>query len=88
MTLDGKILWGLFEFKRIKPPTLRTSHGNVNIIGTIEASAKFRNNPIKIQILKHLTLLKIEHIYDYLNFMGTLQQGNWLRAFSIVVIRF
>ena len=29
MTLDGKILRGLFEFKRIKPVTLRTSHGNV-----------------------------------------------------------
>ena len=29
MTLDGKILRGLFEFKRLKPVTLRTSHGNV-----------------------------------------------------------
>ena len=29
MTLDGKILRGLFEFKRLKPATLRTSHGNV-----------------------------------------------------------
>ena len=30
MTLDGKILLGLFEFERIKPATLRTSHDNVN----------------------------------------------------------
>ena len=29
MTLDGKILRGLFEFKRLKPVTFRTSHGNV-----------------------------------------------------------
>ena len=28
-TLDGKILRGLFEFERLKPVTLRTSHGNV-----------------------------------------------------------
>ena len=29
LTLDGKILRGLFEFERLKPATLRTSHGNV-----------------------------------------------------------
>ena len=29
MTLDGKILRGLFEFERLKPVTLRTSLGNV-----------------------------------------------------------
>ena len=29
MTLDGKILRGLFEFERIKPATLRTSHGKL-----------------------------------------------------------
>ena len=29
MTLDGKILRGLFEFERLKPATLRTSHSNV-----------------------------------------------------------
>ena len=29
MTLDGKILRGLFEFKRLKPVTLRRSYGNV-----------------------------------------------------------
>ena len=30
MTLDGKILRGLFKHKRLKPVTVRTSHGNVN----------------------------------------------------------
>ena len=29
MTLDGKILRGLFKFERLKPATLRTSHSNV-----------------------------------------------------------
>ena len=30
MTLDGKILRGLFEHERLKPTITRTSHGNVN----------------------------------------------------------
>ena len=30
MTLDGKLLWGLFEHKRIKPAIIRTSEGNVS----------------------------------------------------------
>ena len=29
MTLDGKILRGLFEHKRLKPAIIRTSQGNV-----------------------------------------------------------
>ena len=29
MTLDGKILRGLFEHKRLKPAKIRMSHGNV-----------------------------------------------------------
>ena len=36
MTLDGKILRGLFEFERIKPATLRTSHGNVNTLAQLK----------------------------------------------------
>ena len=36
MTLDGKILQGLFEFERIKPTTLRTSHGNVNTLAQLK----------------------------------------------------
>ena len=36
MTLDGKILQGLFEFERIKPATLRTSHGNVNTLAQLK----------------------------------------------------
>ena len=30
MTLDGKILWGLFKHERLKPTILRTSEGNVS----------------------------------------------------------
>ena len=29
MTLDGKLLQGLFEHKRIKPAVMRTSEGNI-----------------------------------------------------------
>ena len=29
MTLDGKLLQGLFEHKRIKPAVIRTNEGNV-----------------------------------------------------------
>ena len=29
MTLDGKLLQGLFEHKRIKPTIIRTSEGNI-----------------------------------------------------------
>ena len=32
MTLDGKILRGLFEFERLKPATLRTNHHNVSTL--------------------------------------------------------
>ena len=30
MTLDGKILQGLFEHERLKPASIRTSYGNIN----------------------------------------------------------
>ena len=29
MTLDGKILKGIFEHERLKPAIIRTNHGNV-----------------------------------------------------------
>ena len=29
MTLDGKLLWGLFEHERIKPAVIRTSEDNI-----------------------------------------------------------
>ena len=32
ITLDGKILQGLFEFERIKPAILRTNHSNINTL--------------------------------------------------------
>ena len=36
MTLDGKILWGLFKHERLKPATLRTSEGNVNNLAKLK----------------------------------------------------
>ena len=31
MTLDGRILRGLFEHEKLKPTKIRMSHGNVQI---------------------------------------------------------
>ena len=36
MTLDGKILRGLFEHERLKPVILRTSKGNVNNLSQLK----------------------------------------------------
>ena len=36
MTLDGKILQGLFKHKRLKPAILRTSEGNVNNLAKLK----------------------------------------------------
>ena len=36
MTLDGKILWDLFEHKRLKPTILRTSEGNVSNLSKLK----------------------------------------------------
>ena len=36
MTLDGKLLWGLFEHERIKPAVIRTSEGNINNLADLK----------------------------------------------------
>ena len=36
MTLDGKILQGLFKHERLKPATLRTNEGNVNNLAQLK----------------------------------------------------
>ena len=36
MTLDGKILRGLFKHERLKPATLKTSEGNVNNLAKLK----------------------------------------------------
>ena len=36
MTLDGRILQGLFEHERLKPTTLRTSEENVNNLAKLK----------------------------------------------------
>ena len=42
MTLDGKILRGLFEHERLKPANMRTSHGNVPKFGPTKANYRCR----------------------------------------------
>ena len=41
MTLDGKLLRGLFEHERLKPAVIRTNQGNVNKFIKIETSYVF-----------------------------------------------
>ena len=36
MTLDGKLLQGLFEHERIKPAVIRTSEGNVTYLAHLK----------------------------------------------------
>ena len=36
MTLDGKILQGLFEHERLKPTILRTNEGNVSNLSKLK----------------------------------------------------
>ena len=36
MTLDGKLLWGLFEHERLKPTIIKTEKGNVTTLATLK----------------------------------------------------
>ena len=42
MTLDGKILRGLFEHDRLKPAIIRTSHGNIHSFDSIKTGIDLR----------------------------------------------
>ena len=49
MTLDGMILKGFFEHKRLKPTIIRTSHGNVQNLAELRQAMN--------------TELKLDHIH-------------------------
>ena len=36
MTLDGKLLWGLFEHERLKPTIIKTGKGNVTTLAALK----------------------------------------------------
>ena len=42
MTLDGKILRGLFKHERLKPAILRTSEGNINNLSQLKQVINIR----------------------------------------------
>ena len=46
MTLDGKILRGLFEHERLKSANIQTSQGNVHDFSAIKTSYEHRNESI------------------------------------------
>ena len=54
MMLDGKILRGLFEHKRLKPTDIRTSQGNVHNLAQLKQI-------IHIGSRRHLPNYKIGH---------------------------
>ena len=35
MTIDGKLLRGLFEYERLKPAIIRTDKGNISNLSTL-----------------------------------------------------
>ena len=43
MTIDGKMLRGLFEHERLKPAMIRSDKGNVNTLLAIKKSHELRN---------------------------------------------
>ena len=46
MTLDGRVLRGLFEHERLKPTNIRTSQGNIQNLGQLK---QIMNIGLKIQ---------------------------------------
>ena len=44
MTMDGKLLRGVFEHERIKPMVLKTDQGNVSTLPALKKGHKSRNN--------------------------------------------
>ena len=55
MTLDGKILRGIFEHERLKPAVIRTNQGNVQNLADLKTGYEHR---LKIQPI-FLTSYKI-----------------------------
>ena len=65
MTLDGKIVRGLFKHKRLKPSIIRTSQGNVSF-STIKTDNKYSNETIIISNLEswiYLLIFKISFTF-------------------------
>ena len=60
MTLDGRILRGLFEHERLKPSNIRTSQGNIQILAQLK---QIMNAGLKkfIKILKATNTLLENH---------------------------
>ena len=58
MTLDGKILKGIFEHKRLKPAIIRTNHGNVQNLAELRQIMNTNLNLTKI----HSNLQNPTHI--------------------------
>ena len=51
MTLDGKILRGLFEYEQLKPAIVRTSQENVYYLPQLKKGSKYRYEGIIVSNL-------------------------------------
>ena len=54
MTLDGRILRGLFNHEILKPTIIRTSQGN------LQNSAQLKQQNLKVQLTHHLKSTNIK----------------------------
>ena len=90
MTLDGKLLRGLFEHERIKPAIIKTSQGNVTNLAHIKTSNVNRDNGVvkspkikrKQDVFKSCGCQKIDNINGESDTLGT--QGCVLVCFKIL----
>ena len=51
MTLDSKILKGLFKHERLNPAIIEISHGNIHKLTTVKTSDRYRYNSVIKTIL-------------------------------------
>ena len=56
MTLDGIILKGIFEHKRLKPTIIRTSHGNVQNLAELR---QVMNTELKLNQYSSYSVLSV-----------------------------
>ena len=56
MTLDGIILKGIFEHKRLKPTIIRTSHGNVQNLAELR---QVMNTELKLNQYSSYSVLSL-----------------------------
>ena len=60
MTLDGNILRGIFEHKRLKPIIIRTNQGNVQNLADLR---EIMNANLKVNLISFIACIKSHRFY-------------------------